>query len=136
MKVFLGSFFILCNFFSFLECAHFRNIDPKAFRKPPLFKDTFNLPSTEEIKNRLLAIKLEHFVKETHIDKRLGGRKVYPFAVVVNVEMACYEYDQICNNPLLCSIMRMRKSEIIATILSDYPEALVELARENLYFDE
>ena len=136
MKIFFWLFFSVHTFFSSLECAHFKNIDAAAYRKPSSFDTKIVLPSAAEIKSRLQAIQLDHFVQTTNIDQRLGGRAMYPCGVLVTIEVLLCDYNKICQNELLRQVMSIRRPEIIATILTDFPQALMLLKSEEFLCDE
>ncbi len=130
------AFFSVHTFFSSLECAHSNNIDLAAYRKPSSFDAKIVLPSAAEIKSRLQAIQLDHFVQTTNIDQKFGGRVMYPCGVLVTIEVLLCDYNKICQNELLREVMSMRRPEIIVTILTDFPQALMLLKGEDFLSDE
>ncbi len=125
-------FFLAVSFFSSVKSAHFRNIDPAGYPKRRSFDAKILLPPAEELKKSFVTIKLEDFIEKTGIDQKLGGRTVYPFTVIANIEIACYLYNKSEKNYLLHEIMLMRKPEIIEIFFDKYPKELAMLEAEGL----
>lgn len=93
------------------------------------------LPSEQILKNRLHEMHLQNFVTKTNINTTLGNQNRTPVDVVMDVELALYDYDQHNQNQGLTAQMEIRKPEIIKTILQDHPQALEYLKQKGLLKD-
>jgi hypothetical protein len=66
------------------------------------------------------------------IVNQLADQQKEALGVALRVELALYDYNEYLKQPMLATIMNMRKPEIIKTILQDSPDALAELKQHNL----
>src|SRR5258708_2297138 len=94
------------------------------------------MPTKEILAKRLCDKDFNHFLEQTKIADQLGGSKLHPLGVCVTVETALYDYSEYVKNPMVAKIMKMRKNQLIATLLEDSPEALVILEKDGAYTSE
>jgi hypothetical protein len=88
------------------------------------------LPSPAKLKENLCKKGFDHFVEHTEIDIKLGNKELYPLGVAVAVETHVYDYAESLKNPMIQSLMEMRKEQLIECILQDSPKGLEELRKQ------
>lgn len=77
------------------------------------------IPSQEVIAARLEGMGLENFVKETGIDKQLGGKKMSSLEIFIEVDSAVSTYTSITQNQLFTIPMQLKKAAIIKALLKE-----------------
>ena len=92
------------------------------------------LPSAQILNKRLKDMEsLQHYLEKTRIDKELGDQELHPMGVVLSVELSLYNYAQSLKNPLMETLMQMRKPDIVKAILQDSPQAISELEKQGFF---
>jgi len=90
------------------------------------------LPDSKVLKKRFQEGGFDHFIEKTKIIKQLANQEKAPLGVVMAVELALYDYNQDLGNPMMATLMQMRKPQIIKLILKDFEEAIKELEKLDL----
>ena len=94
-------------------------------------KGLITLPKASVLKERLEKGGFQHFLEKTKIDEKLADKKLKPLGVLLAVELSLYDYVQDLNNPMMSTMMQMRKPQLIEIILKDSPKALEKLKEKN-----
>lgn len=90
-------------------------------------KLTVKMPNERVLSERLAEAGFDHFMEKTAIHKKLADKSIYPAGVNLTVELALYDYAENLKNPMIASLMRMRKPQLMEIILKDSPAAIEEL---------
>ena len=90
------------------------------------------LPEAKVLTARLQQAGFDHFIEKTDIVKNLAGQQKEALGVSMAVELALYDYNQYLKNPMMATMMQMRKPQLIGTLLQDSPDAVKELKDQGL----
>lgn len=85
------------------------------------------LPEATVLTARLQQAGFDHFIEKTNIVKNLAGQQKEALGVSTAVELALYDYNQYLKNPVMATMMQMRKPQLIEALLQDSPDAIKEL---------
>ncbi len=84
------------------------------------------MPDKKVLTERLHAKGFSHFMEKTDIVKQLAGQKKEVMGVIMAVELSLYDYHNNLKNPMMSTMMAMRKPQLIETLLQDNPSAVKE----------
>lgn len=94
------------------------------------------LPSEQDLKNKLHTLDLDYFLQKTELDKQLAYQRIPLRTIVLKLELAIFDYKQYFPQEpigsLVYSIFRKRKGVILKAILFNNPDAIKTLKNENI----
>jgi hypothetical protein len=93
-------------------------------------QQTLKMPAESILNDRLHGQGFDHFMEKTGIVQRIAGQELHPGGVVLAVELALHDYDEVLKKGMpaamarqMSFLMQMRKSQLLDAILQDIPEA-------------
>jgi hypothetical protein len=84
------------------------------------------LPSQEELNSRLCLQGLNHFVRETKIDEKLGGKTLRPVNIVKVINSTLDDYSKELGNTTV-SQMNMHRPVIMDAFFEEHPGMVTSL---------
>ena len=98
------------------------------------------MPAQEVLKKRLLNAGFGHFEEKTKLSERFTESESVLSDVALEVELALCDYEKYLrshgSNPRVFAAVHMRKSQLLAKVFQDTPEAIKFLNRVLEEFDE
>lgn len=118
MKIYILSFLIVISSLSFA------------------MENTFSIPSSEVLVERIRNIGLQDFIEKTQIIQEIAGKKLSPMNLYMSVDEAIVAYQRYAlQHPKEAAdeVFGNTDSKLLAAIWQDCPRALGALEAEGLY---